>query len=163
MVTGWDQDRVPPHHQGPSQHRGDESRWQQCGSAYTARAEYHPSKLVRGQQTRHLLHKRRPAAAKEKFRRHQRGRSGHEEHHAPYHRRDQYLRFVVARYETYRIPQNNWRRELRGFRCRWRRLESAQPYEEPFLRRLAGVVARWQEDRVRIEPPWPRLPDFRHG
>src|SRR5437899_5139621 len=140
MVTGWDQDRVPPHHQEPSLHRGHGNGWQQRGSAYTSRAEYHSSKLVRGQQTRHLLHERRPAAAKEKFRRHQRGRSGHEENHAPYHRRDQYLRFVVARYETYRVPQNHWRRELGGLCCRRRRLKPAQPYEEPFLRWLAGVV-----------------------
>jgi hypothetical protein len=27
---------------------------------------------------------------------------------APLIRRDQYLRFVVARYETYRVPQNHW-------------------------------------------------------
>ena len=37
--------------------------------------------------------------------------------HAPYHRRDQYLRFVVGRYETYRVSQNHWRRELGGLRC----------------------------------------------
>ena len=32
------------------------SWWQQRGSAHAAGAEYHPSKLVRGQQTRDLLH-----------------------------------------------------------------------------------------------------------
>ena len=34
-------------------------------------------------------------------------RPGDEENHAPHHRRDQYLRFVVARHETYRVPQNH--------------------------------------------------------
>ena len=41
--------------------------------------------------------------------------------------------------------------------------QPAQSYENPLLRRLAGVVAsRSQKDRVRIEPPSAiALPDFR--
>jgi dipeptidyl aminopeptidase/acylaminoacyl peptidase len=78
---------------------------------------------------------------KKKFGRHQRSRSRHEENHAAYHRRDQYLWFVVARYETYCVPQNHWGGELGGLCCRWRWLERPQPYEQPILRRLAGMVA----------------------
>ena len=47
MVTGWDQDRVRPHHQGPSQHRGHENRWQQHGSAYADGDGSNPRNLTK--------------------------------------------------------------------------------------------------------------------